>query len=207
MRPSHEATSEFCVVSSQRFAASNGSPRSTVSQSVLRACRRPQRCGFVLLGLPRQATPWCVSLVGAERPVSSLVRQTQQHRWHTAHLAFTAHCDAQPLARGEAHHQNARPTQWAGAFSTARAWRFAVGPASARTLGIEKLACSTASTRLGQVASPLWPRSISLGWPARALGLPRARDFLPRQLPAALSSLRCRGPLQQRTAASTPLSP
>ena len=26
--------------------------------------------------------------------------------------------------------------QWAGAFSTARAWRFAVGPASARTLGL-----------------------------------------------------------------------
>ena len=36
-------------------------------------------------------------------------------------------------ARGEAQHQNARPAQWARAFSTARAWRFAVGPTSART--------------------------------------------------------------------------
>ena len=37
------------------------------------------------------------------------------------------------LRRGQ--RQDARPAQWAAAFSTTRACRFAVGPASARTLG------------------------------------------------------------------------
>ena len=51
-----------------------------------------------------------------------------------------------PIVRGEAQHQNARPAKWAGAFSTVRAQHFAVGPASTRTLGRANHILSTSNT-------------------------------------------------------------
>ena len=50
--------------------------------------------------------------------------------------------------------------QWAGAFSTARAWRFAVGPASARTLGLmDPYSCQTVAEDLVYLAT--WGGSIA----------------------------------------------
>ena len=78
----HETTGQLSVVSGQRFAGSNCGPRSRVRQSVLGACRRPQRRDFVQLGPRRQANSWQASLVSAERFDLVLLHQNQLPQWH-----------------------------------------------------------------------------------------------------------------------------
>ena len=75
-------------------------------------------------------------ILGITKSYYVLAGERQKIMPHGARSNLPAqHGEAKPLARGEAQHQNTRPVRRAGAFSTARAWRFAVGPASARTLG------------------------------------------------------------------------
>ena len=50
--------------------------------------------------------------------------------------------------------RDARPDGWMINLTWSRAWRFAVGPASTRTLGLAWKQLCTASSRLAQVGSP-----------------------------------------------------
>jgi hypothetical protein len=86
---------------------------------------------------------WC-RCPGQGSSVGKLFSQTQYESEGAAWIksVLSPHNEASPLVRGEAQRQTTSPARRRWLSSASRGWRFAVGPASTRTLGLTKQAAA-----------------------------------------------------------------